>query len=192
MNAPRPPEEADREVDTDGDAVRVVGATLTGLAVEPGARKVRLRDSVLVDADLSNVHARFAALRRVELQRCRLVGLELVEAEVEDVLFSDGTLMLGSLGHARLHRVRFEGMNLREASFVGADLRHVEFVDCALEGADFRDARCTKVVIRGTTLDGVVGITSLKGVAMPADDLVASATTLAAALGIELDDASTQ
>lgn len=171
-------------------AVKVVGADVGGLGLEGGEVDLHVRDAVLADCDLSNVQARGAHLHRVELLRCRLVGLGLSEAELEHVRVAEGTLMLASFGHGRLHRVRFEGVNLREASFVGADLTQVVFDGCALEGADFREARMSACEIRGASLDGVLGIASLRGVTMPVADVVDSATALAAELGIgiEADD----
>lgn len=167
--------------------VKVVTAEVNGLGLVAGDVDLHMRDAVLTDCDLSNVQARKAHLRRVEWRGCRLVGLGLIESELESVKFSDGTLMLGSFGHSRLHRVVFEGVNLSEASFVGADLTQVVFDGCVLAGADFRDARLSACEIRGTSLDGVLGIGSLKGVTMPAADVVASAAALAGALGISVD-----
>lgn len=170
-------------------AVRFVTADVVGLGLEGGDVDLHLRDAILTDCDLSNVQTRKAHLHRVELRRCRLVGLGLIEAELESVHVTDGTLMLGSFGHSRLHRVVFEGVNLSEASFVGADLTQVVFDGCVLAGADFRDARLSACEIRGSSLDGVLGIASLKGVTMPAADVVASAVALAGALGIDIEAA---
>lgn len=167
--------------------VRVVTADIGGLGLEGGEVELHVRDARLADCDLSNVQARSAHLHRVEWRGCRLVGLGLIESELESVRFTDGTLMLGSFGHSRLHRVVFEGVDLREASFVGADLTQVTFDRCVLEGADFRSARLSACEIRGSSLDGVLGISSLRGVTMPAADVVASAAAMAAELGIEID-----
>lgn len=170
-------------------AVRIAEAAVGGLALAGGEVELHARDAVLTDGDLSNVVARGAHLHRVELRNCRLVGLALLEAELEHVRVAGGTMMLAALGHSRLHRVVFEGADLREASFVGADLTQVAFEGCALEGADFRDARLSACAIRGSSLDGVIGIASLRGVAMPAADVVASAGALADALGIVVEPA---
>lgn len=171
----------------DAHAVRVAAADVGGLALSGGEVSLEARDAVLGDCDLSNVQARGARLHRVQLRGCRLVGLGLVEAELEHVRVDGGTLQLASFGHSRLHRVMFEGADLREASFVGADLTQVAFEGCQLVGADFRDARLSGCAIRGSSLEGVVGISSLRGVVMPAGDVVASAAALAGALGIEVD-----
>lgn len=169
-------------------AVKLAVADVGGLALSDGEVDLDARDALLSDCDLSNVQARAARLHRVELRRCRLTGFGLVEAELEHVRFAEGTLQLASFGHSRLHRVVFEGVDLREASFVGADLTQVAFEGCQLVGADFRDARLSGCAIRGSSLEGVVGISALRGVAMPMADVVGSAEVLARELGIEVEE----
>jgi len=58
------------------------------------------------------------------------------------------------------------------------------FTDCKLAGTDFRGVKLKGCAIRGTSLDGIVGVDSLRGVAMPWMDVLDSAAALAAALGI--------
>lgn len=126
-------------------------------------------------------------MRRVELADSRLVGFALGEGTLEDVRIAGGTAMLGSFAHARLRRVEFERVNLREASFLEAELTSVRFEHCDLTGADFRGARLRECTIRGSSLETIVGVESLRGLAMPSGDLVASAHALAAALGIAVE-----
>ena len=95
---------------------------------------------------------------------------------------------LASFSGARLRNVSFHGVNLTEASFQEARLENVRFIDCELTGADFRGARCAGGLIRGASLNGVIGVEGLRGVAMVWSDVVASAGALAAALGIEIAD----
>jgi uncharacterized protein YjbI with pentapeptide repeats len=65
-----------------------------------------------------------------------------------------------------------------------ARLEGVEFIDCQLTGTDFRGARLTRCAIRGSSLEDVLGVDSLRGVRMPWPDIVASVGALAAALDI--------
>jgi uncharacterized protein YjbI with pentapeptide repeats len=81
----------------------------------------------------------------------------------------------------------FERVILREASFLEATLAAVEFVACELAGADFRGARLSDCVIRGSSLEGVIGVESLGGLTMPWEDLVGSTAALASALGIAVE-----
>jgi uncharacterized protein YjbI with pentapeptide repeats len=170
-------------------AVRVEESELIGVQVSAGqAPGLVLGDVVLRDCDLSNVDAREGTLRRVEILRSRLVGFALNEGRVRDLRVTDSSLALSSFAHSRLRDAVFERVNLREASFLGATLEAVSFVDCDLGQCDFRDAKVKRCAIRGSSLNGVLGIASLRGVRMPWSDIVASAGALAGALGIELDE----
>ncbi len=81
----------------------------------------------------------------------------------------------------------FERVDLSETSFMEAQLENVTFIDCKLAGTDFRRAKLKSCVIRGTSLDGILGVDSLWGVSMPWVDVVDSAGALAAALGIRVE-----
>jgi len=107
--------------------------------------------------------------------------------KVDDLRVVGGTMMLCSFAHSALRRVAFEDVNLREASFLETRLTSVSFSGCDLTGADFRGARLKECTIRGSSLDGVVGVESLRGLTMRWVDLVGSVEALAAALGIGVE-----
>jgi uncharacterized protein YjbI with pentapeptide repeats len=156
-------------------AVTLAGGELSAFA---------LRDVILRNCDLSNVHSRQGSMRRVQMHGSRLLGFALTEARVADLGVLDSGMSYASLARSRLERVVFERVNLREASFMETQLRSVAFIDCDLAGADFRGAKLEVVTMRGTTLEGVIGVESLAGLTIAWPDLVASAAALAAALGI--------
>lgn len=162
---------------------------LRGVGFDSSGRlEVRLRDAVLRDCDLSNLAAHEEAeLTRVEVQQSRLIGTSFAGAKLRDVAFSDCMLSLGSFAFADLHDVSFERVNLREASFMEARLDGVSFINCRLEGADVRRVVMRNCLWRGSSLEGVLGVESLRGLTMPLEDVMASAPTLAAALGIEIE-----
>lgn len=170
-------------------SVEILESELTGVTFDAErVRQLTVRDSVLRTCDVSNVQARKGSVRRVELRQSRLVGFALTEADVQDVRVVGGTMMLGTFGHSRLERVVFEEVNLRDASFAEARLDAVSFVGCELAGADFRGAALRDCHMRGSSLDGVLGIESLRGLTMPWPDLVASTAALASALGIAVEE----
>lgn len=170
------------------DRVRVAESELRGLALEPtNVRGLQLRDVVMRDCDLSNVDGREGSLRRVEIHDSKLVGFGLAGGTAQDLRVANSTVALASFAFMRLRDVIFENVDLTEASFMKAQLEHVEFIDCRLSGTDFRDVTVKDCVIRGTPLDGVLGVESLRGVTMPWVDVVASAATLATGLGIIIE-----
>ena len=170
------------------DRVRVRESELRGVALEPGnVPGLTLGDVIMHDCGLSNVDGREGRLTRVEVHRCQLVGFGLSRGDVRDLRVIDSSLQLASFASAMLRNVVFERVNLAEASFMHARLESVAFVDCRLEGTDFRHAKVAGCVIRGASLDGVLGVESLRGLRMPWPDVVASAGALAAALGIDIE-----
>jgi uncharacterized protein YjbI with pentapeptide repeats len=168
--------------------LHVEESELHGVALAAGnVPGLVLRDVILRGCDLSNIHAGQGSIRRCEIRDSRLVGFALSEGKLADVHVLDTTLAYGSFARSQLRRVVFERVILREASFLEASLTSVEFVACELEGADFRGAHLTDCVMRGSSLEGLVGVESLRGLTMPWEDLVGSTAALASALGIEVE-----
>ncbi len=168
--------------------IRIRESELRGVEFEAGsAPGLMVVDAILRDCNASNIDAREGSIRRAEIDRSRLVGFGLTKGEVQDLKIADSTLAMASFTAARLRGVSFERVNLSEVSFMDARLEAVEFVDCDLSGTDFRRARFKACAIRGSSLEDVLGVESLKGVRVPWQDLIASTGALAAALGIEVD-----
>jgi uncharacterized protein YjbI with pentapeptide repeats len=207
LQAPDLPELKQASLPPSGDVLELTGMLITGDGGEVAAKGVRLRecelrgvvlapgnspglilaDVILRDCGLSNLDGREGRLSRVEVHRSQLVGFGLSRGEVRDLRVVDSSLQLASFASATLRNVVFERVNLAEASFMHARLEAVAFVDCRLQGADFRHAKLSGCAIRGASLDGVLGVESLRGVRMPWPDVLASAGALATALGISID-----
>jgi uncharacterized protein YjbI with pentapeptide repeats len=169
-------------------SVRVEESALHGVTIQAGTlTELVLRDARLTGCDLSNVAVRHGEVRRAELTNCRLVGFAMGDGAIEDLSVTGGTLMLASLAQTTLRRVAFKDVNLREASFAHARLISVSFEDCDLRGADFRGVSLVDCTMRGTSLDAIAGVQSLRGLTMPWTDLVGSVGALAAALGIAVE-----
>jgi uncharacterized protein YjbI with pentapeptide repeats len=150
---------------------------------------LRLTDVVVRDGDLSNLQLRGSELRRVAIERTRMLGVDAARAEAQDVRVSGASLQLALFTEATLTRVTFERVDLREAAFAGARLQDVLFADCRLDGADFREVRTRGCAVRGCTLDGAEGLAELlRGTSMPWPDVVHSAGALAQALGVTIED----
>jgi uncharacterized protein YjbI with pentapeptide repeats len=175
-------------------SIQITESKLRGVTLDaPTAPGLRLTDVVLRDCDLSNVDGREGSLTRVEITNSRLVGFGLAGGKARDLKVLDSTLSLGSFAFAELRNVLFERVNLREASFMDARLDSVTFIDCELEPAvttrraDFRGVTLTNSTMRGTALDSVLGVESLRGLTMPWSDVLSSAAALAAAVGINIE-----
>ncbi len=168
--------------------VQISESELHGLALEASdAPGLRLNDVLVRDCDLSNVDGREGSLCRVDIRDSRCVGFSLTGGTVRDVKVIDSSFALASLAFAQLRNVIFERVKLADASFMQARLEGVEFISCDLAGVDFRGVELKRCRVRGSSLDGVLGVEYLKGLVMPWPDVLASAGALATAVGITVE-----
>ena len=162
------------------ERVDLAGAQLAGVVV---------RDVAVDRGDWSNVVAYQAHLTRSTLHGVRLTGAQIVDSGLSDVVFEDAKLDLAVFRSSRLRRVEFRGCNLARADFANANIGGATFVDCDLAGAQFSQAKASGARFSHCQLDGIGGVTSLRGASMSNDDLVLLTRVFAKALGIEIVDA---
>jgi uncharacterized protein YjbI with pentapeptide repeats len=159
-------------------ATHLPGAELSGL---------ELTDAELSSCDLANARlgAR-AGWLRVHLRTCRLTGIAITNGVLRDVTIESSRVDLASFAGCRLERVSFIDCVLIQTDFLEAQLDAVRFTDCDLGEVDLRGARLRRCELRGCRLDGLQGVTQLRGVALPWPDLLGAAELFAQALGIEV------
>jgi uncharacterized protein YjbI with pentapeptide repeats len=158
------------------------GVDLAGSRV-PG---LGLTHSLVVDCNLSNVHARGADFYRVVVERSRMTGIELAEGTLQDVTVRGCKVDMASFGFARLARVTFEDCLMAGAEFLEARLDSVRFEACDLSGADFRGATLGSCELRRCDLAELRGVERLRGAALEWHRIVEMAGVWAAALGIDV------
>ena len=147
-----------------------------------------LSDVELDGCNLANADVRGGSAWRTRIVRSRLTGLSWTEGMVRDTVLSDCRVDLSSFAETRLDQVVFERCLLMQADFQEASLRAVRFVDCDLTELDVTKASFARCELRGCTIDGMRGAERLRGIAMPWEDIVASAGTFAAAVGVTVID----
>lgn len=150
---------------------------------------LRCRDVRLVDCDLAGARLDGATLTRVELVRCRLTGAQLSGAELQDVQVTDCVANLLALRMARASYLWITGSSLREADLYQATLATSRITDCDLTGADVTQASVPDLDLRGSTLEGLVSPSSLRGAVITAEQLFGLAGALAGEAGITVADA---
>ena len=79
--------------------------------------------------DLANASFEQGSWRRLALQGCRLTGLELSDATLEDLDFHHGVLDEANFRMASLRRVRFSGTRMAGVDFSNATGVDVEFIE---------------------------------------------------------------
>ena len=189
-DAPRPPHAPD-STDTELAVPRaergfrladghISGADLTERSLSEG----RISDVILRDCTLANAELTRSDIRRAELRGCRATGVSFAETSFTDVVVENCRLDLASFRFAQLERVVFRDCRLEEADFYGATLVSVLLERCPLVGASLATATIDRVELRGCDLEGLRGAEQLRGARMPWPDIVASAGTLASAVGV--------
>ncbi len=145
-----------------------------------------LVDVVARDLDWAGERGRGLSLRRVELHRCRLTGVELAEATLEDATFDECRIDLVGFRNATLERVVFRDCRMGESDFYGAFLKDVLFERCELREATFSAARVQRVELRACDLTGIRGAEALRGARMPWNDVLQNAVLFASLAGIDI------
>jgi uncharacterized protein YjbI with pentapeptide repeats len=170
-----------------------IGQCRFGRVRLPGVKLTRcaLTDCAFDHADLANVTADGANLRRVAFTGCRGTGLTFLDSGLRDITFTDCRLDLTNWRSSKFTSVRFTECDLRRADFYGADLRGVHFDRCDLTAAQFSSAKLAGGRFAGCDLSGIGGVTSLAGATIAAGDLLALTELFAGALGITVERAAT-
>lgn len=145
-------------------------------------------DCTVDNCDWANLRAHKSGMNRVALSTVRLTGLQWADGSLREVTFTDCRIDLASFRFTAFRGVVFTDCNMTRADFTGADLRGARFVDCDLNGAQFAEANCEGTRFTRCQLGGVGGVTAMRGALVAATDLAALSYTLAAALGIRLDE----
>ncbi len=165
--------------------IEVVGAELVGVRIV-GDAEIVVRDAVLVDCDLSACH--LAVVLRSTLERCKLVGSALAESRWGDVVVSDGVLRLGDARMATWNRVAFVDGDLAELDLARATLTDVSMDGSRLDRVRWAGVAATRVDLRGAAELALVAVDRLDGCVIDPTQLPMIAPTLAAAVGLGIDD----
>lgn len=145
-------------------------------------------DVRLEGVDLSNASVG-GAVKRVELLRCRGIGLRLALEHAVDMYAHDSRLDYAIIEIGRVKGLAvFDGCSLRE-SVISGDLSGVVFSDCDLTGAEFAANRAQDCDLRGSRLDAARGLLSLRGATISAAQALDVADALATEAGLIVDSA---
>ncbi len=151
-------------------------------------QRTRMVDCLVERTNLANLRADKSAMQRVQIDCSRLTGLHWVDGVLRDVTVTGCRVDLAVFRFTDFRRVRFEDCNVTRADFQNADLSGAQFINCDLTGAQFSQATMTGTRFHGCTLVGLGGVASFSGAILAGQDLVALSYTLAAALGIRIED----
>ncbi|MFJ8911521.1 pentapeptide repeat-containing protein [Amycolatopsis sp. NPDC102389] len=148
--------------------------------------RLTLSDVVLEGVDLSNAAIRELSARRVEILRCRAIGLGVAITSATDLYVENSRFDYASVTVERVKgSVVFSGCSFRETVFSG-DLSRLTFVDCEFIETEFAATAAVGCDLRGSRLSGVRGLLTLRGAKITAEQAVSIAGILATESGLSV------
>lgn len=150
--------------------------------------KVIVSDSRLERCDLANTRTNSVSVIQCALEGCRLTGSSWTGGFWRDVTVTDCRADLALFRHCKVRAVVFRDCNLIQSDWQWAELHHVRFERCDLSGATFANASTGSTLFADCILDGVAGVSGLKGSSVRGSDLISLGPSLARELGISLAD----
>ncbi len=162
---------------------RMSGCRFTGSDLQ-GSRFV---DCEFIDCELSGVTLADAVMTRVSFRGCRMSGAILTSSKLRDVTVAECKADEMSMRMAAAERTVLERTMLRDADFYSARLESCRLFDCDLTGVQFSKTVFTDVRLHGSTLDGLRGIESIRGVTIDPQQMHDFTLSLLAAHDIAVD-----
>ena len=150
---------------------------------------VTFENCVLHNCDLTGVRLDACGLSHVVFSHCRLDGLTAVDTSFDGVIIEDSNVSLANFRFLKTFNVLFKASMLSEVDFTGARLERTLFEKCNLRQADFTRVTAQGVDLRGSDLDEIRGVASLKGATIGRLQLFGLALSLARDAGISVADA---
>lgn len=144
------------------------------------------RDVLFEHCDFSGAVLDSAGLTRVRFLGCRLTGIVLSGATLNDVLIEGGAANLANFRISTATLLHVRDTSMSGADLYGATLRECAFLDCDLRGIDLSNARIDGLSLHGSTLDSIRGTSSLAdaGLRVETDQVVPLGLALVAGLGV--------
>jgi len=113
--------------------------------------RARLEDCLLEECDLTRLAPAEMALRGVQFNRCKLMGIDWTGVrDYPDLSFADCNLDYCSFTSIRVRKTPFVRCSLVEANFIDADLTEARFDSCRLTGARFERCDLRKASFAGS------------------------------------------
>lgn len=126
--------------------------------------RAQLLDCRIENSDLANCSLEKAYLRRDAFFNSRMLGIKLIDADLEDLQVHRCNLNLARIWNSNFKQARFEQCSFQEASFDGSNLADAVFRNCDLSRADLRNAKLKGADLRGSQLQGVqISLANLVG-----------------------------
>jgi uncharacterized protein YjbI with pentapeptide repeats len=166
----------------------VVAAEFAGLAADEADLKgARLSEVVLDRVDVPVVRAARSRWWDVRVTG-RIGSLEAYESELRSVHFVGCKLSFVNLRGAELLDVAFTDCVIEELDLAQSKVRRVRIEGCRIAHLDVQHSELHDFDLRGAELEGIAGLSHLRGTTITSSQLTLVAPLLAAELGINIVD----
>ena len=145
---------------------------------------LEIQDSVLTGIDLTG--RRITNLLRVRLERCRLGGADLGDAQVRDVVMSECVLDLSAWRNAQLERIAVVGGRLDGMDLSGALMHDVTISEVSLSEVTWEQVRAERVDLTAADVSPIQDVVPLRGCTISPSQAVLLAARAARALGMHV------
>ncbi|HVQ98818.1 MAG TPA: hypothetical protein VMS16_08455 [Mycobacterium sp.] len=149
---------------------------------------VTLTDTALEDVDLSNASVQRVTARRVDMLRCRAIGLRLSIEQASDLYVEGCRLDFAAIHIEKVKGIAaFAGCSFRETVISGC-LSNVVFLDCDFADTEFEPANAKGCDLRMSRLVGARGLLGLRGALITTEQAASVADRLATEAGLIVRD----
>lgn len=172
----------------DVEVVELSGVTMRSCRlILPSDVVVRVRNSSLINCDISQVH--FKTVTSSRFDGCKMTGTSFL-GEMSDLEFRNCRLQLSSLAMTSIDRVAFTECELADVDLLESRLSDVTFEGSQLTGVSGHRANFERVDLRGANPIEVVNVTSLAGCMVGTSQIYEMAPLLAAMVGLQVEPAT--
>ncbi len=150
------------------------------------APRFDIGDCLLKDCTFTVAKFPESSWHRVVIDGGRCSGLQLNNSTLKNVDFTHSKLEFVNFRFAKLENVAFENCVLNDVDFIEAQLKDVEFISCTINSITFSRARMKNVDVSESTIEGIKGVDSLKGVTISHEQLMQLSPYFAVEAGIKV------
>jgi uncharacterized protein YjbI with pentapeptide repeats len=168
-------------------------ASLEQCVITADADGIDLIGATILDLDIAGIRVASLSLRNAGIRRLRIVGgrigtLDLSSARIDELHLHDLRVDYLNLGAAKGTDLLFTGCTIRTLDMPQAELTRVRFDDCRSDEVDPRGLRATDVDLRGLDAIAFTDANGLRGTTLTTYQVQQLAPTLAAGVGIRVQD----
>ncbi|MCM3338128.1 pentapeptide repeat-containing protein [Paenibacillus sp. MER TA 81-3] len=117
--------------------------------------KLELTDVIFEKCDLSNIDLSDAIMHRVEMNDCKILGLNLLGSTLRNVLFHNCYADFATFRFANCKQVKFENTSLCNADFYRSELTKVELCESNLDQAQMSGTKLAGIDVSSCRFDGL-------------------------------------